>query len=138
MTTFFFLMIRRPPRSTRTDTLFPYTTLFRSKLLQVSNHVVSVFRLLKPNEGHLGALDHLFRRFQVSVQRFLVPHLPCRPVFLHCTGIAEVLKAAGPTPDDVVEGRTDLVLAFFDSMAGLALVEEIGRANWRERVCQYV
>src|SRR3546814_16382409 len=29
---FFFLMIRRPPRSTRTDTLFPYTTLFRSDL----------------------------------------------------------------------------------------------------------
>src|SRR3546814_3779587 len=27
-----FLMIRRPPRSTRTDTLFPYTTLFRSSL----------------------------------------------------------------------------------------------------------
>src|SRR3546814_16663104 len=30
---FFFLMIRRPPRSTRTDTLFPYTTLFRSPKL---------------------------------------------------------------------------------------------------------
>src|SRR3546814_5467513 len=29
----FFLMIRRPPRSTRTDTLFPYTTLFRSSAL---------------------------------------------------------------------------------------------------------
>src|SRR3546814_4160931 len=29
---FFFLMIRRPPRSTRTDTLFPYTTLFRSRV----------------------------------------------------------------------------------------------------------
>src|SRR3546814_8118802 len=29
-----FLMIRRPPRSTRTDTLFPYTTLFRSKLYE--------------------------------------------------------------------------------------------------------
>src|SRR3546814_7107823 len=28
---FVFLMIRRPPRSTRTDTLFPYTTLFRSR-----------------------------------------------------------------------------------------------------------
>src|SRR3546814_19701110 len=28
---FFFLMIRRPPRSTRTNTLFPYTTLFRSQ-----------------------------------------------------------------------------------------------------------
>src|SRR3546814_459092 len=31
----FFLMIRRPPRSTRTDTLFPYTTLFRSRSLVV-------------------------------------------------------------------------------------------------------
>src|SRR3546814_11419188 len=30
---FFFLMIRRPPRSTRTDTLFPYTTLFQNFLL---------------------------------------------------------------------------------------------------------
>src|SRR3546814_1654484 len=29
---FFFLLIRRPPRSTRTDTLFPYTTLFRSAI----------------------------------------------------------------------------------------------------------
>src|SRR3546814_17584337 len=29
----FFLMRRRPPRSTRTDTLFPYTTLFRSAAL---------------------------------------------------------------------------------------------------------
>src|SRR3546814_15703903 len=29
----FFLMVRRPPRSTRTDTLFPYTTLFRSAAL---------------------------------------------------------------------------------------------------------
>src|SRR3546814_7262582 len=29
---FFFLKIRRPPRSTRTDTLFPYTTLFRSRV----------------------------------------------------------------------------------------------------------
>src|SRR3546814_5674376 len=31
---FFFLMIRRPPRSTRTDTLFPYTTLFRSTVMR--------------------------------------------------------------------------------------------------------
>src|SRR3546814_7316290 len=31
---FFVLMIRRPPRSTRSDTLFPYTTLFRSHLDQ--------------------------------------------------------------------------------------------------------
>src|SRR3546814_15680331 len=35
---FFFLMIRRPPRSTRTDTLFPYTTLFRSAAQLVRGH----------------------------------------------------------------------------------------------------
>src|SRR3546814_7431503 len=32
---FVFLMIRRPPRSTRTDTLFPYTTLFRSYMFDI-------------------------------------------------------------------------------------------------------
>src|SRR3546814_19541659 len=42
---FFFLMIRRPPRSTRTDTLFPYTTLFRS---------------VKGKQGHI-AYPHLTR-----------------------------------------------------------------------------
>src|SRR3546814_3312812 len=39
---FFFLMIRRPPRSTRTDTLFPYTTLFRSGVLGVNQGGVTV------------------------------------------------------------------------------------------------
>src|SRR3546814_15549359 len=34
MLCFFFLMVRRPPRSTRTDTRFPYTTLFRSRGFQ--------------------------------------------------------------------------------------------------------
>src|SRR3546814_3883038 len=37
-------MIRRPPRSTRTDTLFPYTTLFRSRL----------GRLAEPHCGRIG------------------------------------------------------------------------------------
>src|SRR3546814_14995019 len=37
---FFFLMIRRPPRSTRTDTLFPYTTLFRSLPWEVAQRLV--------------------------------------------------------------------------------------------------
>src|SRR3546814_4506293 len=37
----FFLMIRRPPRSTRTDTLFPYTTLFRS-LMQISDRAYAI------------------------------------------------------------------------------------------------
>src|SRR3546814_11799658 len=34
----FFLMIRRPPRSTRTDTLFPYTTLRRRRLFGLEDH----------------------------------------------------------------------------------------------------
>src|SRR3546814_4869798 len=36
---FFFLMIRRPPRSTRTDTLFPYTTLFRSPVFFIQDAI---------------------------------------------------------------------------------------------------
>src|SRR3546814_2960525 len=42
-------MIRRPPRSTRTDTLFPYTTLFRSVVAEGAvglGHAVRVFALL--------------------------------------------------------------------------------------------
>src|SRR3546814_14185261 len=40
----FFLMIRRPPRSTRTDTLFPYTTLFRSVLRLCNTSQFVLFR----------------------------------------------------------------------------------------------
>src|SRR3546814_13394050 len=43
---FFFLLIRRPPRSTRTDTLFPYTTLFRSQnacKIPINKHAKSLF-----------------------------------------------------------------------------------------------
>src|SRR3546814_11132267 len=43
---FFFLMIRRPPRSTRTDTLFPYTTLFRSQVDHACFHAVGGEQLL--------------------------------------------------------------------------------------------
>src|SRR3546814_4604964 len=38
---FFFLIIRQPPRSTRTDTLFPYTTLFRSPSLNFAREIDS-------------------------------------------------------------------------------------------------
>src|SRR3546814_18518770 len=48
---FFFLMIRRPPRSTRTDTLFPYTTLFRS--LELRQLVVEPQRDLRTDRGQL-------------------------------------------------------------------------------------
>src|SRR3546814_12094497 len=55
----FFLMIRRPPRSTRTDTLFPYTTLFRSqrvKALVVSQQELAKLRLGAELEPDLRAV----------------------------------------------------------------------------------
>src|SRR3546814_17042078 len=52
MMSFFFLMIRRPPRSTRTDTLFPYTTLFRSEV-----HRPDLVNRLRHHQ-RLGLLAH--------------------------------------------------------------------------------
>src|SRR3546814_10454985 len=53
-------MIRRPPRSTRTDTLFPYTTLFRSPVLQqpIERHGVAEFGKRRPL-ALFGRLDHV-------------------------------------------------------------------------------
>src|SRR3546814_6292961 len=42
-------MIRRPPRSTRTDTLFPYTTLFRSHWLPLMAQLADRFHLIAPD-----------------------------------------------------------------------------------------
>src|SRR3546814_578112 len=52
----FFLMIRRPPRSTRTDTLFPYTTLFRSPLSPGFLEALRALSLL-PREFPGGAIS---------------------------------------------------------------------------------
>src|SRR3546814_13625959 len=55
-------MIRRPPRSTRTDTLFPYTTLFRSHT-EWENGALMAF------EGELLALLPRLRRFAAGLSR---------------------------------------------------------------------
>src|SRR3546814_13017829 len=64
---FFFLMIRRPPRSTRTDTLFPYTTLFRSelRLLQPQPRKTRLVELQL--ESHVGARTREARVFEIAV-----------------------------------------------------------------------
>src|SRR3546814_15986115 len=54
-------MIRRPPRSTRTDTLFPYTTLFRSRSYK-SGGGESVTGLVQGLLGHFTADAHDFLR----------------------------------------------------------------------------
>src|SRR3546814_15647951 len=58
---FFFLMIRRPPSSTRTDTLFPYTTIFRSHCVPVADDDRA--SLLQEQQGNrlahdIGLADH--------------------------------------------------------------------------------
>src|SRR3546814_14605901 len=65
---FFFLIILRPPRSTRTDTLFPYTTLFRSRfahlrLLRLDGAGIEAHQIAFRDAllGHaLDALEQLF------------------------------------------------------------------------------
>src|SRR3546814_5087473 len=73
---FFFLMIRRPPRSTRTDTLFPYTTLFRSQFLHRlgvvgEDDAVRAVALERGHRGleHLGAAPGLGAQQVVAAQR---------------------------------------------------------------------
>src|SRR3546814_7899045 len=61
---FFFLMIRRPPRSTRTDTLFPYTTLFRSHdrprmigaVLKQAEDLLETMQVAHAGPRHVGRL----------------------------------------------------------------------------------
>src|SRR3546814_5582857 len=69
-------MIRRPPRSTRTDTLFPYTTLFRSLLFPV--HAIEEFDLLRGGFESAGALagnvcgvDEVLVKAELRVQALL-------------------------------------------------------------------
>src|SRR3546814_3636162 len=61
-------MIRRPPRSTRTDTLFPYTTLFRSspgaaRRMTMAEHDHSAIKeemnVVGADGVHIGTVDHL-------------------------------------------------------------------------------
>src|SRR3546814_4032006 len=63
-------MIRRPPRSTRTDTLFPYTTLFRSlpdgddvPVLIAGGHAVSIMREIGCAIVEWAEINIVFRRF---------------------------------------------------------------------------
>src|SRR3546814_15559394 len=54
----FFLMIRRPPRSTRTDTLFPDTTLFRSLPARAHVHLSDPAGLHRMSGEHLMSQPH--------------------------------------------------------------------------------
>src|SRR3546814_4055225 len=81
---FFFLMIRRPPRSTRTDTLFPYTTLFRSRAIWVGQGVVdllAVFLRRKfPGKPFAGIDAQTGASNRIAVVFFIFAHVVVRAV----------------------------------------------------------
>src|SRR3546814_18683221 len=111
-------MTRRPPRSTRTYTLLPYTTLFRSP----SAHGVG-----GDAEAHpLGGLDHdrMLADLEGAVRAFdIAPHA----VQMHRMRHHRVVDEGDAQPLVRLE------------MQRPGIVElEIGRASCRERVCQYV
>src|SRR3546814_11832407 len=112
-------MIRRPPRSTRTDTLFPYTTLFRSNLTpQQFSVLVTLLERREIAQTRLGGLVAMDPATVLGVVQRLAQR---------------GLVAVRTDPDD---GRRRLVQLTPD---GHELArEEIGRASCRERVCQYV
>src|SRR3546814_19995083 len=127
-------MIRRPPRSTRTDTLFPYTTLFRSCAtsrfgVTIQSQPGSEPYQRRATQGELdlarGRILHLAPARSNPGGRFFWSR--CRnerPLWY----INVQLPSGGSRPPPDVR---DFPLAM---KAGF----EIGRASCRERVCQYV
>src|SRR3546814_14213877 len=116
-------MIRRPPRSTRTDTLFPYTTLFRSALGRNTARVGADHR---PGPGDVAA-DILFGHQKING---VDP-----AVVLDDEVDDRVLWAGAAHPGDLRQRLAGKRLQLVVLEAGQ---QEIGRASCRERVCQYV
>src|SRR3546814_12623830 len=84
----FFLMIRRPPRSTRTDTLFPYTTLFRSRKRYL-------YRCAQKNAGNLAMVCHRpsnDRVSAVSSARILVASSPSSRSEEHTSELQSLMR----------------------------------------------
>src|SRR3546814_11583727 len=113
-------MILRPPRSTRTDTLFPYTTLFRSPRR-------SLVLLVANNPG--GLLPTIRSR--------------CRRLLLDPLTEADVAAYLARHAPDLGPGDRIGIARLSEGSIGraVALVPgggQSGRASCRDRVCQYV
>src|SRR3546814_14031932 len=105
-------MIRRPRRSTRTDTLFPDTTLFRSFVQQKNG------RVLEHDPGNGDTLALAARELDAALAYR-------RVVAVATLRIAQLLnKIVGLSMDR--------------RRANFGIACKIGRASCRERVCQYV
>src|SRR3546814_14334655 len=104
-------MIRRPPRSTHTDTLFPYTTLFRSR-----RGGIQILTTISGSRGTSTA------RAGLRIAILLCYHRHATQLIGESMMIRLTASLA--------------TLALFSTAA--AAQGKIGRASCRERVCQYV
>src|SRR3546814_11170303 len=92
---FFFLMIRRPPRSTRTDTLFPYSTLFRVGVVGLA--VLAAF-------GAVGGVGVVLLPFAGGVVERPAPGAGRIGLGRQCDGQAEREGERGELDDAVLHG----------------------------------
>src|SRR3546814_5419968 len=92
---FFFLIIRRPPRSTRTDTLFPYTTLFRSASALAPSRMnacaeqVCAANCPTRSEEHTSELQSLMR---ISYAVFCLKKKKYQTIYTPSTNSPTILK----------------------------------------------
>src|SRR3546814_12355047 len=93
-------MIRRPPRSTRTDTLFPYTTLFRSLRLATYNRNAAT---MPPNSGEIT---------QLAAMLVMVPQLATSQ-----PAAATPAPSTPPTMEWVVDTGAPIQVARFNQRA---------------------
>src|SRR3546814_16912163 len=123
-------MIRRPPRSTRTDTLFPYTTLFRSADAKIGAGRRDQ-RLGMWDDFGFGARRRIGREaFAQALALGDVEH--CEP-FQEGNGAGIVARLhRAPRSFARLARFCGILLAILPAAA------QIGRASCRERVCQYV
>src|SRR3546814_13282219 len=112
-------MIRRPPRSTRTDTLFPYTTLFRS----MPAIIITIFSVVFFN---LGIESWFSKRVQTALKN------SSEVADAYFQEHKKVISA------DVSSMARELASELHILLADPELFNQIGRASCRERVCQYV
>src|SRR3546814_14557134 len=119
----FYIIIRRPPRSTRTYTLFPYTTLFRSG----NPHVFPSEAGSGPYTAVSSCLDRVCKLAGISG---VTPH-----TLRHTFG-----SIAGELGFSELTIRAMLGHASQNVTQDYLHIDEaqIGRASCRERVCQYV
>src|SRR3546814_12397058 len=121
-------MLRRPPRSTRTDTLFPYTTLFRSAR--------DTFAL--PDAGAIGLVG--IHRRQHDRNRYARADAVARIAAQIVARIVGAEQRGQPAELALKLGASAVALAALQFLAGtdIPCIAAIGRASCRERVCQYV